>query len=242
MQFCTGFGNHFFIVNTRRQAELRLSHDEIRRLAALSERERISRDLHDLLGHTLSLVALKSELASRLCERDPHGARREIDEVQRVARDALSQVRLAVTGIRAAGIAAELASARLLLEVDAISLQYDGGDIAMPVDIETVLALVIREAITNVQRHARATSVCVKFSSGPSSILLTVTDDGRGSEVVAGNGLTGMRERIEALGGTLHIEPVHGRGTKIEASVPLTMQTQASDVYAPAQRPRLYTA
>ncbi len=237
-----GFGNHFYIVNTRKQAELRLSHDEVRRLAAMAERERIGRDLHDLLGHTLSLVALKSELASRLCERDPHGARREIDEVQRVARDALSQVRLAVTGIRAAGIAAELASARLMLETDAIAMEYEGGDIGMPVEIETVLALVIREAITNVQRHSRATAVSVKFKSDAESIGLSIIDNGRGSDVIAGNGLKGMRERVEALGGKLHIESVRGRGTKLEASVPMTMAAQPSGVYAPPQRPRMHTA
>lgn len=237
-----GFGNHFYIVNMRKQAELRLSHDEIRRLARMAERERIGRDLHDLLGHTLSLVALKSELASRLCERDPHGARREIDEVQRVARDALSQVRLAVTGIRAAGIAAELASARLMLEMDAIEIDYEGGDIAMPVEVETVLALVIREAITNVQRHSRATSVSVKFSSDAESVQLTIIDNGRGNDVVAGNGLKGMRERIQALGGKLRIASVRGRGTKLEASVPMTMKTQASGVYAPPQPSGMHAA
>lgn len=237
-----GFGNHFYIVNMRKQAELRLSHDEIRRLARMAERERIGRDLHDLLGHTLSLVALKSELAGRLCERDPHGARREIDEVQRVARDALSQVRLAVTGIRAAGIAAELASARLMLEMDAIEMDYEGGDIAMPVEVETVLALVIREAITNVQRHSRATSVSVKFSSDAESVQLTIIDNGRGNDVVAGNGLKGMRERIQALGGKLRIASVRGRGTKLEASVPMTMKTQASGVYAPPQPSGMHAA
>ena len=90
--------------NQQRNAELKLSHDEVRRLAALAERERIGRDLHDLLGHTLSLITLKSELANRLFERDPVAARREIADVERVARDALAQVRRAVTGIRAAGL------------------------------------------------------------------------------------------------------------------------------------------
>ena len=231
-----GLGNHFYLVNSQRQAALRLSHDEIRRLAAMAERERIGRDLHDLLGHTLSLVALKSELASRLCERDPHGARREIDEVQRVARDALSQVRLAVTGIRAAGIAAELASARLLLEMDGVTMEHEGGDIGMPVEVETVLALVIREAITNVQRHANATAVSVTFSSDAQSIGLTIIDNGRGNNVIVGNGLKGMRERIEAVGGKLHIDSVRGRGTRLEASVPITVQSQAPDVHAPPQR------
>ncbi len=117
------FGNHHFLESQRKRAQLQLSHDEVRRLAALAERERIGRDLHDLLGHTLSLVALKSELAGKLVERDPQAARRELAEVTRVARDALSQVRSAVTGIRAAGLASELASARLLLESDGVSFE-----------------------------------------------------------------------------------------------------------------------
>ncbi|MEO7934651.1 MAG: histidine kinase, partial [Dokdonella sp.] len=123
------FSNHFQIENARKRVALKLSHDEVRRLAALAERERIGRDLHDLLGHTLSLIALKSELAGKLLERDVHAARREIDEVSRVARDALSQVRRAVTGIRAAGLAAELASARQLLESDGVSFTYSLGEV-----------------------------------------------------------------------------------------------------------------
>ncbi|HJT97581.1 MAG TPA: histidine kinase, partial [Rhodanobacteraceae bacterium] len=135
-----------------RQAELKLSHDEIRRLAALAERERIGRDLHDLLGHTLSLITLKSELAVRLFDRDPLAARREIVDVERVARDALGQVRRAVAGIRAAGLSAELASAHLLLESGGVSLDYESSDDTLPAEIETVLALTIREAVTNIQR------------------------------------------------------------------------------------------
>ena len=150
------FGNHFFIENTRKRAELKLSHDEVRRLAALAERERIGRDLHDLLGHTLSMVALKSELAGKLLDRDPLAARREIDEVGRVARDALSQVRRAVSGIRAAGLAAELASAKLLLESDGVAFRYERADVALTPELETALALTLREAVTNIQRHARA--------------------------------------------------------------------------------------
>jgi two-component system sensor histidine kinase DesK len=113
-------GQHSMWVGLRRNAELRLSHEEVRRLAASAERERIGRDLHDLLGHTLSMVALKSELAGRLVESDPLAARREIADVQRVAREALSQVRSAVSGIRAAALASELASARQRLETPGV--------------------------------------------------------------------------------------------------------------------------
>ena len=117
--------NHFHHEKRLRLAELKLSHDEVRRLAALAERERIGRDLHDLLGHTLSLITLKSELAVKLFERDAQAARREIADVERVSRDALGQVRRAVTGIRTAGLSAELASARLLLESSDVRLEYE---------------------------------------------------------------------------------------------------------------------
>ncbi len=206
----------------RKQADaaLKLSHDEVRRLAALAERERIGRDLHDLLGHTLSLVAIKSELAGKLVERDPAAARRELDEVSRVAREALTQVRSAVTGIRAAGLGAELASARLLLEADSVELQYALAPVRLPPEIETVLALTVRESVTNIQRHARARHAEVTLSSTPREVKLCISDDGRGGAIAPGNGLSGMRERIEALGGRLRIESAPG-STRLEACIPL---------------------
>ena len=215
------FGNHFYAENARKRAELKLSHDEVRRLAALAERERIGRDLHDLLGHTLSLVALKSELAGRLLDRDLHAARREIDEVTRVARDALTQVRRAVSGIRAAGLASELASARLLLESDGVAFEYALADLALSPELETVFALTAREAITNIQRHARASHASVSLDLDAGQARLRVRDDGRGGAITPGNGLVGMRERIEALGGNLRIDSRPGQGTEVEARLAL---------------------
>jgi two-component system sensor histidine kinase DesK len=228
------FGNHFFVENTRKRAELKLSHDEVRRLAALAERERIGRDLHDLLGHTLSMVALKSELAGKLLDRDPLAARREIDEVGRVARDALAQVRRAVSGIRAAGIAAELASAKLLLESDGVTFRYERADVPLTPELETVFALTLREAITNIQRHARAHHAKVTFEAVDDDAVLLITDDGRGGQLAPGNGLTGMRERIESLGGRLRVESAAGRGTRIEARLPLPPAVRASALTAPS--------
>ena len=215
-----GLMNLHYVGRRLADGALKLSHDEVRRLAALAERERIGRDLHDLLGHTLSLVALKSELAGKLVERDPHAARRELDEVSRVAREALTQVRSAVTGIRAAGLGAELASARLLLEADAVELQYALAPVTLPPEIETVLALTVREAVTNIQRHARARHAEVTLSSTPREVKLCIADDGRGGAIAPGNGLSGMRERLEALGGKLRIES-SASGTRLEACVPL---------------------
>lgn len=230
-----GGGNLAYRLNARKDAELRLSHEEVRKLAALAERERIGRDLHDLLGHTLSLITLKSELANRLFDRDPKAARREIADVERVARDALSQVRRAVTGIRAAGFAAELASAKLLLESNGTHLEYALADIELPPEIETVLALTMREAVTNVQRHAHASRVRIALEDEGQQLVLRIEDDGRGGLIVPGNGLTGMRERLAGIGAQLSIESRRGRGTTLVATMPLPQRHPAPIAAAPAQ-------
>lgn len=214
-----------------RDVALKLSHEEIRRLATVAERERIGRDLHDLLGHTLSLVALKSELAARLSRADTDAARREMEEVGAAARAALGEVRRAVSGMRAAEISAELASARLLLETEAIDCawQVTPEFTAAPLTAATqsALALALREAATNVQRHARAHRVDVALDAGAGFATLRVADDGRGGAVRFGNGLGGMRERLEAVGGTLQVTSGHGSGTCIEARVPLAPEADA---------------
>lgn len=229
------FGNYQFVENARKSAELKLTHDEVRRLAAFAERERIGRDLHDLLGHTLSMIALKSELAGKLLQRENEAtrtqARCEIEDVARVARETLGQVRAAVSGIRAAGIAAELASARLLLEYEGVALTAsvgDGDDLdatTLPPQVETALALTVREAVTNIQRHARAQRAEIAFEIREGEARLRIADDGRGGARTPGTGLSGMRERIEVLGGRLRIESAEGQGTRIEARIPLSAVT-----------------
>jgi two-component system, NarL family, sensor histidine kinase DesK len=213
-------GSYFMRENQRKQVALRLSHEEVRRLAALAERERIGRDLHDLLGHTLSLITLKSELANRLWDRDPHAARQEVREVERVARDALSQVRRAVTGIRAAGLAAEMVSAKLLLESAGVAFHYELGREPPPPAIETCLALALREAVTNIHRHAQASRATARLVSEGDGLLLEVQDNGRGGDIIPGNGLSGMRERLRALGAELRIDSLRGQGTRLCVRVP----------------------
>jgi two-component system sensor histidine kinase DesK len=231
------FANHFQVENSRKRVALKLSHDEVRRLAALAERERIGRDLHDLLGHTLSLIALKSELAGKLLVRDAAAAHREIDEVTRVAREALSQVRRAVTGIRAAGLDAELASARQMLESDGVGFSHVLGDVDLQTEQETVLAMIVREATTNIQRHARARQARVVLEVKSGCARLTIVDDGNGNPIVVGNGLRGMRERIEAIGGSLSIESERGRGTCIGVELPLASASgEAAEMRHPLAR------
>jgi two-component system sensor histidine kinase DesK len=222
--------SYFGLETWRKSAALRLSQAEVRRIAAVAERERIGRDLHDLLGHTLSLIALKSELAGKLLDRDHEAAAVEIADVTRVARDALRQVRTAVAGIRSAALAAELESARALMESAGVQLVCRRDDVALPVETETALAMIVREAVTNIQRHAEASQVRVEVTagrqpeagaaSGGGVVELLIADDGRGGASVRGQGLAGMAERLRSLGGTLQIESPRGGGTVLRASLP----------------------
>jgi len=156
--------NYVLLENRRKNVALRRSSEEVQRLARVAERERIGRDLHDLLGHTLSLIAIKSELAAKLLERDRVAAAREITDVTNIAREALKQVRSAVTGIRAAALEGELASARLLLEITGVSLTYEHDGALLPAEVETTLAMIVREAVTNIQRHAGARRALIRVS------------------------------------------------------------------------------
>ena len=205
----------------QKDAALSLSHDEVRRLAATAERERIGRDLHDLLGHTLSLITLKLELSRKLFDRDVQAARREVEEAEKVARHALAEVRSAVTGIRATDLAAELAAARLLLESSRVHLDYGESPVDLPGEVERGLSLVLREAVTNIARHAYASQARVEMARERASLCLKISDNGRGGIARDGNGLSGMRERVRALGGTLMVESPPGQGSSLRVTVPL---------------------
>jgi two-component system sensor histidine kinase DesK len=206
---------------TQQQMHLRRSNEEIMRLATLAERERIGRDLHDLLGHTLSVVALKSELARKLIDRDLDAARAEIGEVERVARDALSQVRHAVSGIRSTALGAELLAATALLEAQGVKVKCETENVKLTHDRETALALSLREAATNIRRHSGASGVTIRVRKESASVVVEVADDGRGGRIVPGNGLNGMRERLDGVGGTLALMPNKDGGVLLRASVPI---------------------
>jgi two-component system sensor histidine kinase DesK len=206
---------------SHQQRALRRSNEEILRLATMAERERIGRDLHDLLGHTLSVVALKSELARKLIDRDLDAARREISEVERVARDALSQVRNAVTGIRSTALTAELIAATALLEAQGVKVKCETEQVKLPHAQETALALSLREAATNIRRHSGASGVTIRVKKETTAVVVEVADDGRGGRIVPGNGLNGMRERLGSVGGSLTLSPNKDGGVLLRASVPL---------------------
>lgn len=218
---------HFAQVG-RANARLRLAHDEIAHLAKVAERERIARDLHDLLGHTLSLVILKSELASKLSDRDPERAREEIRDVERIAREALQEVRAAVTGYRAGGLQTEIQHARSALATAGAALETEiATQVQLPPSHEAVLCLALREAVTNIVRHAGARRCRIQLRVLSGQCTMTIVDDGRGGNQPFGSGLSGMRERVEVLGGSLTRD---GRsGTTLTVTLPLQIAAAAQE-------------
>jgi two-component system sensor histidine kinase DesK len=264
VSLASGASNYFMLENRRKNIALRAASEEVHRLARVAERERISRDLHDLLGHTLSLIAIKSELAVKLLDRDRAGASREVVDVMNIAREALKQVRTAVTGIRSAVLEGELASARALLETAGVAVTYERDGTVLPAEVETALAMIVREAVTNIQRHAGARQAWIEvlldeevaqgervISDGRSApaerrVLLRVSDDGCGGVVEQGNGLAGIRERVRSLGGTLDLDSPRGKGTVLRVRIPLAVAISAGSpleigaaVLAPAGSTRL---
>jgi two-component system sensor histidine kinase DesK len=200
----------------RANKRLNLAHEQITHLAKLAERERIARDLHDVLGHTLSVVVLKAELAGKIMDRDPHRARIEIGEVEQIARAALGEVREAIRGYRSNGLAAEIDRARKTLDAAGVSFECGANPPQLPAADETVLSLIVREAVTNIVRHAQASHCRLEFTSNGTGTALIVEDDGRGGVRQEGNGLRGMRERVETLGGQLHIDSAQGTRLVVE--------------------------
>jgi two-component system sensor histidine kinase DesK len=210
--------------------ELQEAREELARNAVAEERMRFARDLHDLLGHSLSLIALKSELARRLAEVDPPRARQEMADVEEAARRALAEVRDAVSGYRQVSCAQALAEARAALTGAGIAVRLPDTVPALPGGVDAALGWVVREATTNVLRHSGARIVTVELASGDDDVVLTVTDDGRGTAEPAGAGLAGLAERVQAIGGRLDAGQTPGHGFRLAAVVPLTARAAPESV------------
>jgi two-component system sensor histidine kinase DesK len=207
----------------RANAELRRLRDERARLAVAEERMRIARDLHDLLGHTLSLIALKTDLATRLVESDPGRAQAELADVQQVTREALAEVREAVHGYRQQSFADALASARKALAAAGIDCRIEGEIPSVPAHIETVLAWAVREAATNVVRHSGARHCAIRLRAQGAGVALEVDDDGSAVDPGdgAGAGLVGLGERARDLEGTFEARARPEGGFRVRLSVPV---------------------
>lgn len=193
--------------------EVHATRGELARLAVMEERLRVARDLHDLLGHTLSLIVLKSELARRVVEQDPQRAVQEIHEVERVARQSLHEVREAVAGYRQPRLESELDGARQLLDAAGIACHIEHTAGALPSTIDAVLAWTVREGVTNVIRHSRARNCTIRVTCELERARAEITNDGewRKEQIAldkAGSGLAGLMERVSAHGGQIETGPL----------------------------------
>ena len=221
--------------------ELDEAREEIAHLAAFeavaAERLRFARDLHDLLGHSLSLITLKSELAGRLLPADPDRAATEIADVERVARQSLREVREAVAGYRQPGLNAELDAARELLAAAGIDANIDATADLLPPAIDGVLAWTVREGVTNVIRHSRARHCEIRITRDDGTIRAEVTDDGPGGLAAlppetSGSGLSGLSERIAEQGGHLATAARDGDGFTLSVTLPLPAEPSAGGAQA----------
>jgi two-component system sensor histidine kinase DesK len=201
---------------------LRLAREESARLAVAEERLRFARDLHDLLGHSLSLIVLKSELAGRLMEASPQRAAVEVRDIERVAREALREVRDAVSGYREPALRQEVEGARQALMDAGIEVELTQPASPLPPPVETVLAWAVREGATNVLRHSHAQRVSVSLESRAGVASLEIVDDGVGCQAeTGGTGLRGLRERVEACGGRVEFGTSRDGGYRLAVSIPL---------------------
>jgi two-component system sensor histidine kinase DesK len=207
----------------RANRELRAARDELARTAVSEERLRIARDVHDLLGHSLSLIALKSELATKLVDRDPRRAKAELAEVQSVTRQALREVREAVQGYRRRSVADALVGARATLAAAGIECRVDSRASELPAEVESVLAWAVREASTNVVRHSGAHTCAITLARNVSAVSLQVDDDGVADHTGSadGTGLAGLAERARLLHGNLEAGALPKGGFRLRLTLPL---------------------
>jgi len=227
--FLVALAMYGFFAIIRSNIELAAARSEIARLAAENERTRIARDLHDLLGHSLTTITVKSGLARRLAERDPQRACEEIAAVEDLARRTLDEVRAAVSGYRDVTLAGELATSREVLRAAGIDAEFPGAVDIVDADAVEPFGWVVREAITNVVRHSRAEHCTVAF--GPRWI--EIRDDGKlATAAGAGNGLSGLSERLVAAGGTVEVSSSSG-GWLVRAEIAPHADGQAVDRAAP---------
>ena len=229
-----------FVGQVAAVAELRDAREELARLAVAEERLRFARDLHDLLGHSLSLITLKSELAGRLLKAAPEKAAAEVHDIESVARRALREVREAVAGYRRPTLDEELDGAREMLEAAGITCRIENSVGASSTETDAVLAWVVREGATNVIRHSRARRCEILLTRDDGEAHAEITDDGRAhppgpGKTADGSGLSGLAERVGALGGGFEAGPPPGGGFRLRVSLPLQEET-ATQVRQPASR------
>ena len=218
----------FQVVGANR--ELSAARAEMARLAADNERTRISRDLHDLLGHSLTAITMKAQLARHLAGADAGDVARELDEIEALSRRTLADVRAAVSSYREVTLAGELAQARELLRACGVVAELPTATEVIDPAHDELLAWALREGVTNVARHAKATSCRVELGR----TWVEITDDGIGTTSTVGNGLLGLQERVLAAGGTIQAGPARPKGWRLRVDLGASTDPLASTARADA--------
>jgi two-component system sensor histidine kinase DesK len=219
-----GFGMLSFFHIIGLNVQLRQAQEELARMAVADERVRFARDLHDLLGHSLSVIVLKSELAGGLLASDPARAATEVREIEQVARRSLAEVREAVGGYRRVALAAELAGARAALDAAGVRATVEEPPRDLPDPVQEALGWAVREGTTNVLRHSAAASCRVGFERDGDRVAVVIADDGAGGvpggNGAGGSGLAGLAERVAGCGGRLQAGPRPEGGFQLRVEVP----------------------
>jgi two-component system sensor histidine kinase DesK len=221
------------------EKELDQANEVIKELVKREERMRIARDLHDTLGHTLSLITLKSQLVEKLVTKNTERAQEEAREIQRTSRAALRQVRELVSEMRAISVAEELAESGEMLRTAEIGLEVE-GDISLEgvSDLtQNILSLCIKEAVTNIVKHSRADKCFIGVAKTAGEVRITVKDNGMGlqngekcnGELSDGNGMKGMAERLSLIDGSLSLSSEEGQGTTLIVTIPLIVKETKGD-------------
>ncbi|MEC0722355.1 sensor histidine kinase [Bacillus haynesii] len=213
------------------EQELDEANQQIKELVKREERVRIARDLHDTLGHTLSLLTLKSQLVQRTIASDPERARKEAREMETTSRAALKQVRELVSDMKTATIAEELIHIQQILRAADITFEYMGGSnfSNIPPVTQNIVSMCIREAATNIVKHSRATHCTISISQTDEKISIAIKDDGMGmnQQTPFGNGLRGMKERLALIDGALDVSTHNG--TVLNITVPIVKKAEGKE-------------
>ncbi|MEH7386201.1 sensor histidine kinase [Bacillus sp. JJ1521] len=221
-------------MNSRMELEKKLAeaNEQIEELVKREERMRIARDLHDTLGHTLSMITLKSQLVHKLISKDLEKAKLETKEIERTSRSALRQVRELVSDMRAVTIAEELIETETILQAAGISFTFDGDSKLedVPLLTQNILSLCLKEGITNVVKHSEAKNCAVRLLNSPGEIELSIYDNGKGLDEKDGdgNGLKGISERLRLIDGFVKV--ISQNGTTLIITIPIIAKEKKAGV------------
>lgn len=228
IMFLSPFGIRSMNKRMELEKQLDQANEKIKELVKREERTRIARDLHDTLGHTLSLITLKSQLVEKLTKIDPDRAQMEAKEIQNTSRSALKQVRELVSNMRAITIAEELIQVQEILEAAGISYYYQGSTelTEIPPLSQNIISMCLREAVTNIVKHSKAKNCSITILKSTKHVQFIVKDDGVGLNNMNsnGNGLKGMEERLSLIDGEFNI--THNKGTSLEIKIPIIQKLE----------------